>query len=101
MLRGPSTEASETLGELLKRKADEGVCVRIMVWNDSSSLDNKVLNKVFKFSEHGMMGVRDEETVRFFKKTGMRLWFLWVVVMCRCGYVGVSVCAPVKSKRQS
>ncbi|XP_047342276.1 phospholipase D alpha 4 [Impatiens glandulifera] len=49
------------LGELLKRKAEEGVAVRIMVWDDETSLPF-IKNK-------GVMGTHDEDAVAYFKKT--------------------------------
>ncbi|XP_062199434.1 phospholipase D alpha 1-like [Phragmites australis] len=53
-----------TLGELLKRKADEGVAVLVMPWQDKTSvsfLDNA-----------GLMKTHDEETRRFFEGTNVR-----------------------------
>ena len=47
----------ETLGEILKRKADEGVRVLIMVWNEALSTD---------VYTPGVMGTHDEETRIFF-----------------------------------
>ncbi|CAL4138873.1 unnamed protein product [Meganyctiphanes norvegica] len=48
---------AETLGDLLKRKADEGVRVLIMVWNEALSTD---------LWTPGVMGTHDEETRQFF-----------------------------------
>ncbi|EMS67798.1 Phospholipase D alpha 2 [Triticum urartu] len=47
----------ETLGELLKRKAGEGVQVLMLVWNDVSSIDGLLA---------GLMDTRDEQTVNYF-----------------------------------
>ena len=49
----------ELLGDLLLRKANEGVCVLIMIWDEPMS--NDLLP--------GMMGVHDEQTENFFKGT--------------------------------
>jgi len=68
MLRpGPT----ETLGELLTRKAKEGLCVRVMIWDDSTSVDSVVLNTVSKTTQTGVMGTHDDETYNYFKKTGV------------------------------
>jgi phospholipase D1/2 len=62
--RLPEGVEHETLGELLKRKADEGVHVCVMVWNDATSYDFG-LGRWSK--SDGLMGVRDEETKEYFK----------------------------------
>ncbi|KAJ9537469.1 hypothetical protein OSB04_030202 [Centaurea solstitialis] len=49
------------LGELLKRKAEEGVPVRIMIWDDETSLPI-IKNK-------GVMGTHDEDAFAYFKNT--------------------------------
>lgn len=48
-----------TLGELLCRKADEGVQVKVMVWSEKTS--GEVLG------DQGMMGTHDMETYKYFK----------------------------------
>lgn len=48
-----------TLGEMLIQKAEEGVKVLIMVWDEFAS------NAVLK----GMMGTHDEEVISYFRKT--------------------------------
>ncbi|RCV11706.1 hypothetical protein SETIT_2G207900v2 [Setaria italica] len=53
-----------TLGELLKRKADEGVAVLVMPWQDNTS--------VSFLGNAGLMKTHDEETRRFFEGTGVR-----------------------------
>lgn len=47
------------LGDLLKRKAEEGVAVRILVWNDETSLP------IIK--NQGVMKTHDEDAVTYFK----------------------------------
>lgn len=49
------------LGELLRRKAEEGVAVRIMIWDDETSLP------IIK--NRGVMGTDDENALAFFKNT--------------------------------
>lgn len=46
------------VGELLKRKAGEGVRVLVMTWNEKSN-DGGLLD--------GMMGTHDEDTFNYFK----------------------------------
>uniref|UniRef100_A0A0E0ESC0 Phospholipase D n=1 Tax=Oryza meridionalis TaxID=40149 RepID=A0A0E0ESC0_9ORYZ len=53
-----------TLGELLRRKADEGVAVLVMPWQDKTSVS--FLGNV------GLMRTHDEETRRFFEGTNVR-----------------------------
>lgn len=64
-VRDPETEMPQArgvkLGELLKRKAEEGVAVRIMVWDDETSLPI-IKNK-------GVMGTHDEDAFAYFKHT--------------------------------
>ncbi|KAL5579510.1 hypothetical protein UlMin_011952 [Ulmus minor] len=49
------------LGELLKKKAEEGVAVRIMLWDDETSLP-LIKNK-------GIMRTHDEDALAYFKHT--------------------------------
>ena len=53
-----------TLGDLLKKKADEGVKVLLLIWDDRTSVD------ILK--EDGLMGTHDEETADYFRKTKVR-----------------------------
>eukprot|EP00891_Asterochloris_glomerata_P005063 jgi/Astpho2/5063/fgenesh1_pm.00071_%23_10_t len=56
------TQSSElTLGELLKKRASEGVRVCIMIWDDRSSINLPVLT-----GGSGLMITHDEETRRYF-----------------------------------
>eukprot|EP00096_Caligus_rogercresseyi_P009417 TRINITY_DN3199_c1_g2_i1.p1 TRINITY_DN3199_c1_g2~~TRINITY_DN3199_c1_g2_i1.p1 ORF type:complete len:793 (-),score=244.59 TRINITY_DN3199_c1_g2_i1:864-3242(-) len=50
-----------TLGDLLLRKAEEGVNVYVMVWSEKTSGDI--------IGEKGVMGTHDMETYNFFKNT--------------------------------
>lgn len=52
-----------TLGELLKRKADEGVTVCVMVWDEFAS------GNFVGISSEGMMGTHDEQLVSYFANT--------------------------------
>lgn len=54
-----------TLGELLKRKADQGVRVNVMVWDDRSS---------FWLRQVGVMTTHDEETALFFKGSNVNCY---------------------------
>ena len=64
LVRGPQAGPgqAETVGELLKRKAREGVRVLVMTWNDRSN-DGGLLD--------GMMGTHDEETLDYFADSGV------------------------------
>ncbi|KAL7645158.1 UNVERIFIED_CONTAM: hypothetical protein RMT77_003536 [Armadillidium vulgare] len=61
LLRDPD---GETLGELLVRKAGDGVRVLIMVWNEALSTD---------IYTPGVMGTHDEETRIYFEGTGVEV----------------------------
>lgn len=62
LLRRPpaAEEASPPLGDLLVRKANEGVRVLLLVWDDATN--NAGLHA-------GLMGTHDEKTAKFFKDT--------------------------------
>lgn len=51
-----------TIGELLKKKADQGVRVNVMVWDDRSS---------FWLRQTGVMSTHDEETALYFRGTNV------------------------------
>ncbi|KAL6648909.1 hypothetical protein ACP70R_013133 [Stipagrostis hirtigluma subsp. patula] len=55
------------LGDLLKRKSQEGVRVLLLVWDDPTS------RNVLGFQMEGYMGTRDEETRRFFKHSSVQI----------------------------
>ncbi|CAN0919150.1 Phospholipase D alpha 1 [Linum grandiflorum] len=52
------------LGELLKKKADEGVTVLLLVWDDRTS--------VSEFKRDGLMATHDQETEAYFKDTKVK-----------------------------
>lgn len=56
---------SPYIGELLKTKADEGLTVNVMVWDDMSS------SGVVPFILPGMMGTHDQETLAYFRNTNV------------------------------
>ena len=60
LLRGEEREQNEdsNIGELLKRKASQGVRVCLMTWNETDLLE-------------GLMGTHDEATAAYFKGTGV------------------------------
>ncbi len=55
-------DGASNVGELLKRKAEEGVKVLLMVWNEKLSTERSP----------GLMGTHDEETRLFFNGTGVK-----------------------------
>ena len=59
LLRGEDSANNEdsNVGELLKRKAAEGVRVLVLIWNEKSN-DSGLLE--------GLMGTHDEDTMKFF-----------------------------------
>lgn len=56
-----------TLGELLKKKAREGVRVCLLIWDDKTSLNNPLV------MNGGLMMTHDEDTRRYFRNTKVRL----------------------------
>eukprot|EP00667_Euglena_gracilis_P001772 EG_transcript_1770 len=70
LVRGPN--GSPPLGELLIAKARKGVCVRILLWDDATSIDSSVLNAVLKKTKTGLMNTFDEQTMRFFRNSGVK-----------------------------
>ncbi|KAK8496091.1 hypothetical protein V6N12_046660, partial [Hibiscus sabdariffa] len=66
LIRDPRKQkpgSDETLGQLLLRKAKDGVKVLLLVWDDRTSI------KLLK--EQGLMSTHDEETASFFRFTGV------------------------------
>ncbi|XP_028799099.1 phospholipase D alpha 1-like [Neltuma alba] len=61
-LRGPIPNI--TLGELLKKKADEGVNVLMLVWDDRTS--------VKELKKDGLMATHDQETEEYFRNTKVK-----------------------------
>ncbi|KAK4753916.1 hypothetical protein SAY87_002020 [Trapa incisa] len=66
---GENQETPLTLGDLLRRKADQGVRVLMLVWDDPTSF--QVLNK------DGVMTTHDEDTKKYFQESGVHC------VLCR------------------
>ncbi|KAK2392140.1 phospholipase D alpha [Trifolium repens] len=58
-----STRTSITLGELLKKKANEGVNVLMLVWDDRTSVPD--------FKKDGLMETHDQETGQYFRNTNV------------------------------
>ncbi|KAL6512381.1 Phospholipase D [Orobanche hederae] len=56
-------EGDMFLGELLKRKADEGVTVLMLVWDDRTSCP--------EIKKDGLMSTHDQETKAYFENTGV------------------------------
>ncbi|KAB1204621.1 Phospholipase D alpha 1 [Morella rubra] len=63
-VRWPKQEGELTLGELLKKKADEGVTVLMLVWQDRTSLE--------EFKKDGLMATHDQENEEYFRNTNVR-----------------------------
>ncbi|CAO2841320.1 unnamed protein product [Amaranthus hypochondriacus] len=59
--RRPKPGGDMTLGELLKKKAMEGVRVLMLVWDDRTSIKG--------LKEDGLMATHDEETAKYFEGT--------------------------------
>lgn len=55
----PKSGGDETLGQLLKRRANEGVRVLMLVWDDRTS--------VGLLKKDGLMGTHDEDTLNYFE----------------------------------
>ncbi|CAN6284481.1 unnamed protein product [Urochloa humidicola] len=67
LLRDPRRASSpETLGQLLIRKADEGVAVLMLVWDDRTS------GGLGPIRRDGLMATHDEDTAAFFRGTRVR-----------------------------
>uniref|UniRef100_M8CY88 phospholipase D n=1 Tax=Aegilops tauschii TaxID=37682 RepID=M8CY88_AEGTA len=66
LVRDPRKPSSGTLGELLKRKAAEGVRVLMLVWDDRTSLGLGPIRR------DGLMATHDEDTATYFRGTGVR-----------------------------
>lgn len=64
LVRDPLTGAGIKLGDLLKKKADEGVTVLMLLWDDRTS--------VKEIKKDGLMATHDQETADFFRNTRVR-----------------------------
>ncbi|KAL2236207.1 UNVERIFIED_CONTAM: Phospholipase D alpha 1 [Sesamum indicum] len=60
----PKPGGDSILGELLKKKADEGVNVLMLVWDDRTSIQ--------EFKKDGLMATHDQETKAYFQNTKVR-----------------------------
>ncbi|GAV80759.1 LOW QUALITY PROTEIN: C2 domain-containing protein/PLDc domain-containing protein/PLD_C domain-containing protein, partial [Cephalotus follicularis] len=60
----PKEGGGVKLGELLKRKADDGVAVLLLVWDDRTSIE--------EFKKDGLMATHDQETADYFRNTNVR-----------------------------
>lgn len=59
----PNPGSNQTLGELLKKKANEGVRVLMLVWDDRTSNE--------QFKKDGLMATHDQETENYFRDTNV------------------------------
>ncbi|KAK4274434.1 hypothetical protein QN277_017654 [Acacia crassicarpa] len=62
--RRPISGGNITLGELLKKKADEGVNVLMLVWDDRTSVE--------ELKKDGLMATHDQETEDYFRNTKVK-----------------------------
>ncbi|KAJ4839320.1 Phospholipase D [Turnera subulata] len=60
----PKPGGDMTLGELLKKKADEGVTVLMLIWDDRTSVP--------ALKRDGLMATHDQETEEYFRNTKVR-----------------------------
>eukprot|EP00667_Euglena_gracilis_P009633 EG_transcript_9790 len=65
------TEGFIKLGDLLKQKADAGVRVLCLVWDELMSLDSALINKIVPLTRTGLMNTHDETSKEFFKGTNV------------------------------
>lgn len=80
----PTPAQRMTLGELLKHKANQGVRVLLLVWDDSTSVP--------ALKKDGLMETHDQETADYFRNTKVRC------VLCpRYSDTGKSTIQEVKS----
>ncbi|KAG2700123.1 hypothetical protein I3760_07G218500 [Carya illinoinensis] len=59
--REPRQDSNLTLGDLLKKKADEGVMVLMLVWDDRTSVE--------EVKKDGLMATHDQEIEEYFRNT--------------------------------
>ncbi|KAI9118112.1 hypothetical protein K1719_010444 [Acacia pycnantha] len=62
--RRPISGGNITLGELLKKKSDEGVNVLMLVWDDRTSVE--------EVKKDGLMATHDQETEDYFRNTKVK-----------------------------
>ncbi|KAK1304551.1 Phospholipase D beta 1 [Acorus calamus] len=67
LVRDAGPQFDLTLGELLKRKSQEGVRVLLLVWDDPTS------RSILGYKTDGLMQTHDEETRRFFKRSSVHV----------------------------
>lgn len=60
LVRDGSEYNGMNIGDMLKQKADQGVTVCVMVWDEVASN---------RYNEAGLMGTHDEGTIEYFSKT--------------------------------
>ncbi|PON64049.1 Phospholipase D [Trema orientale] len=67
LIRENGNVAESMLGDLLKRKSQEGVRVLLLVWDDPTS------RTILGYKKEGVMGTHDEDTRRFFKHSSVQV----------------------------
>lgn len=67
LVRDGSDASRYTLGDILRRKSQEGVRVLLLVWDDPTS------RSILGYKTDGVMQTHDEETRRFFKGSSVKV----------------------------
>ncbi|KAL5552172.1 hypothetical protein UlMin_002348 [Ulmus minor] len=67
LIRGGENAEESMLGDLLKKKSQEGVRVLLLVWDDPTS------RSILGYKKDGIMGTFDEDTRRFFKHSSVQV----------------------------
>ncbi|GJU01547.1 phospholipase D gamma 1-like protein [Tanacetum coccineum] len=67
LVRDEMSEPLKPLGDLLKSKAQEGVRVLLLVWDDPTS------RSIMGYKTDGLMATHDEETRRYFKHSSVQV----------------------------
>ncbi|XP_010325303.1 phospholipase PLDb1 isoform X1 [Solanum lycopersicum] len=70
LVRDNDNAEKSMLGEILKRKSQEGVRVLLLIWDDPTS---KSILGYKTVSTEGIMGTNDEETRRYFKHSSVQV----------------------------
>ncbi|KAK4365301.1 hypothetical protein RND71_016659 [Anisodus tanguticus] len=67
LVRDNENAEKSMLGEILKRKSQEGVRVLLLIWDDPTS------KSILGYKTEGIMGTNDEETRRYFKHSSVQV----------------------------
>ena len=61
-----------SLGDLLKDKAEQGITVLILIWDEVLSVSNPVVNMMVTPTKTGVANTHDETTFKFFENTKVK-----------------------------